>query len=80
MLLILGESEWRDYFKQHAKLFDNSCHSLSRHYCYEHIDELNRIEKIKFNLKWAHLFHNAVPCAKSVLAYPEQTDGLAFLE
>jgi hypothetical protein len=51
-----------------ASLFKNTCHTLSRAYCYQKTGTAQGFALELMNFEKAHLLHNAVPCADSVLS------------
>jgi hypothetical protein len=51
-----------------ASLFKNTCHSVSRAFCYQKTGTAQGFALDFINFDKAHLLHNAVPCADSVLS------------
>jgi hypothetical protein len=51
-----------------ASLFENTCHTDNRAYCYQKTSKTQGYAREIVNFEKAHLFHNAVPCADAVLS------------
>ena len=62
-------NEWEKYYNALKQSYDNNCHTLSRGSCYIKNEKLEKeISHYKNTLEHAHLYHNAVPCAETVLS------------
>jgi hypothetical protein len=61
------EDKLKVYFSKAASTFKNTCHSLQRAGCYQYEYAVEGFPADLEKFSFAHIYHNAVPCARAVL-------------
>ena len=65
-----NKEKWNERVKNLANIANNNCHSFSRFNCYLQNSLDDYKDKIKYDKDtiYAHLFYNAIPCAKKMFS------------